>query len=62
MDGRELHKEISKIPGDKGFWKSSTKETFEDVALVLLNQGVPAADVLLVLTKLYNAVSEEYGN
>jgi hypothetical protein len=61
MKAKSLKARIKAIPGGEGFWKSSTEETFHDVANDLISFGVSDDDIVDILAGLYSAVAEEFG-
>lgn len=62
MTKTQLLKKINEIPGDRGFWNSSTEEMFEEAATFFFSKGVDPVRIHRFLERIYNAVSEEYGN
>jgi hypothetical protein len=57
-----LTKRINDIPPDGGFWRASTRETFEEVGRELRRKGLSEDEVVEILTRLYFAASAEYGD
>jgi hypothetical protein len=43
------------------FWKSSTKEAYEDLAGILYEANMAHGDVSETLQKIYSATAEEFG-
>lgn len=53
---------IRKIPGDEGFWKSSAEEAFIEAGMDMRLAGMEGDKIVEVLTSLYYAVAECYGD
>jgi len=61
MSNEQLIDRIAEIPGNDGWWKVSSQETFESVAFRLIGAGMRAEEVIDLLTEVYAAVSDEFG-
>lgn len=58
----ELKAEILAIPGDDdGFWKSSSEETFLEIAEFLNEKGLSDGEIEYVLSELYMATANCFG-
>lgn len=57
----EHRKQVQSIPGEDGFWKDSTKEKYEQAYVKLISLGMSSSDAVTLLTDLYHATSEEFG-
>lgn len=58
---KELKAEILAIPGDDGFWKSSSEETFLEMAEFLNEKGLSDGEIEYVLSELYMATADCFG-
>ena len=58
----QLIEDIEAIPGEDGFYKSNCEETFKRIAQQLIDRGFTAAEAVELLSSVYSAVSDEYGN
>jgi hypothetical protein len=56
-----LAREVDDIPGDDGWWKSSTGECFQEAAKQMVASGMTGDETVELLGMLYGAVAEEYG-
>lgn len=56
-----LDEKVDAIPGDDGWWKTSTGIAFRGRAHELVRRGFSEDEAIELLSDLYEAVSEEYG-
>lgn len=56
-----LEWKIEEIPGEDGWWRPSSHSIFKEVALLLLESGVPEKTVVTLLERMYWAVADCYG-
>lgn len=54
--------EIKTIPGEEGFWSSGSEETFLEVGQKLVNKGISEDETLEILSTLYFATANCYGD
>ena len=54
-------RQVKKISGSDGFWRSSTEDTFLRIADKLLEKGLSQDEILDILSSLYSAVANEFG-
>lgn len=51
----------NEVPGEDGFWVSSTEEAFINAGKFLVDRGFTLMETLELLTTLYGATAEEFG-
>jgi hypothetical protein len=61
MTNQELMQGIEEIPGSDGWWKESSKNSFENKALTLVEKGFTHEEALCFLEELYWDVANCYG-
>ena len=59
---KELNEFIGSLPEDGEWWKSSSEDIFREVAKTLNNQGVGIDTIKDCLSKIYDAMSAEFGS
>lgn len=52
---------IDEIPGEIGWARQASRETFERLALCMVERGVPERTVAALLDEAYWAVADMYG-
>lgn len=57
-----LRTAIATIPGTDGWWHSSDRDQFEEIAEGLLECGLDEIQVLETLEAAYSAVANEFGS
>lgn len=53
---------IRKIPGNEGWWKSRSEDTFNEVAKKMKSRGFEEGEIINILSDLYYAVTNCYGD
>lgn len=56
-----LSKRIETIPGEDGWWKSSSKDRYESLAKDLITKGFSEDEVIGILEEAYWAAANCYG-
>jgi hypothetical protein len=56
-----MRESVRTIPGEEGFWKSSSESTYQEHAQILLNKGFSEEQTLDILSSLYYAAANCYG-
>lgn len=59
---KALLERIDEMPGDDGWWKSSTGDVFRKAAKKLSKLGMPDDEIVDFLEGIRGAVAEEYGD
>ncbi len=57
-----LAERITAIPGDGGWWCKNSEEVFLSAAKALVFRGFTEEESVVFLTRLINAVRDEYGD
>lgn len=52
---------VETIPGEEGFWKSSSERIYLEYAQILLDKGFNEEEVEDILSSLYYAAANCYG-
>lgn len=58
---KELESLIEDIPGQDGWWCTSTGDAFRKAADTMTKSGMTVEDIMSVLEGLHGAISSEYG-
>jgi hypothetical protein len=56
-----LDKRISQIPTGDGFWRKGSREVYQRVGWQLFLKGFTPDEIVELLTELYRATAEEFG-
>lgn len=56
-----MEKEIKKIPGDDGWWKTAAEEYFNETAKKMVDNGFSEQEALDILSNIYWHVADCYG-
>jgi len=62
MNKKEFYSLIDEIPGGDGWWKNSTGEAYKKAGDTLVEKGFTYDEVIDLLSDLFDATSEEFGN
>ena len=59
---KEITNKIKIIPGAEGFWSSSSEEDFLEIGGKMVSKGISEEETLEMLSTLYFATANCYGN
>lgn len=57
-----LYKEIDSIPPNGEWWKNSGRTTYRKIGVELVEAGISLENTIEILSSLFWAAAEEYGN